>query len=55
MKPDAAAIDALTSFPFLGSPTTLTNLKSELSDYLAKAVDVAPDVGTLDWWEKAQE
>ena len=41
IRSDAAATDALTSFRFFSSPMTLTNLKSELPDYLAKAADVS--------------
>ena len=49
--PDAAAFGSLASFPFSSSPMTLTNLKSELIDYLAKAADVSQDVGVLEWWK----
>ena len=34
---------------------TLTNLKSELPAYLAKAADVSPDVGVLEWWKQHKD
>ena len=53
LKPDAAAVDTLASFPFLNT-RVLNDLKSELPDYLAKADDVAMDVTTTDWWKRHQ-
>ncbi len=52
MKPDASAIDALAKFPFLNDPTTLSHLKTELPDYLAKATDVSGDMAPLEWWDR---
>ena len=52
MRPTAAEIDSLGSFPFFSS-IILQNLKAELSLYLAKAssVTVSPNFDTLMWWQ----
>ena len=44
--PTAASVDELKAFPFLDDPTILTNLKSELSVYLATAAGVTPSTVT---------
>ena len=52
MRPTAAEIDSLGSFPFFSS-IILQNLKAELSLHLAKAssVTVSPEFDTLMWWQ----
>ena len=52
MQPDANAIDALSAFPFLNDTSTLSNLKTELPDYLVKAADASAEMAPLDWWER---
>ena len=51
--PTAASVDELKAFPFLDDPTILTNLKSELSVYLATAAGVTPSTVTdaVLWWK----
>ena len=49
-QPDANAIDALAAFPFLNNSMTLSQLKTELPDYLVKAADVSVDMALLEWW-----
>ena len=53
LKPTATDIDALSSFPFLQSQT-ISDLKSELPQYLAAAEDVSSKVNPVEWW-KAHE
>ena len=53
MKPDAASVDQLMSFPFVTSEK-IVNLKSELPKYLAKCEDVDETYDVLQWW-KSQE
>ena len=50
LKPDAEAIDSVRAFPFLAKPSVLGGLKSELPNYLAKAMDMDPDTNALQWW-----
>ena len=40
IRPDANAIDLLKAFPFLNFSAIIAGLKSELSDYLARAAGV---------------
>ena len=49
MQPDANAIDGLVAFPFLNDPDTLSLLKTELPDYMAKATDVSFEMEPLEW------
>lgn len=51
MKPVASDVDILSAFPFLNDSVTISNLKSELPSYLAKASDVSPDFDMLEWWK----
>ena len=53
MKPDAASVDQLISFPFVTSEKII-NLKSELPKYLAKCEDLNETYDVLQWW-KSQE
>ena len=50
VKPDAEAIDSVRAFPFLAKPSVLGGLKSELPNYLAKAMDMDPNTNALQWW-----
>ena len=50
LKPDAAAVDSLQTFPFLKSPT-LANLKAKLPSYLVKAADTDLSTDILLWWK----
>ena len=52
-QPTAASVDELKVFPFLNDPNILTNLKSELSVYLATAAGVTPFTVTeaVTWWK----
>ena len=52
-QPTAASVDELKVFPFLNDPNILTNLKSELSVYLATAARVTPSTVTeaVTWWK----
>ena len=52
MKPVACDVDTLSAFPFLNDSVTISNLKSELPSYLAKASDVSPDFDMLEWWKR---
>ena len=54
MKPTAADIDQLKSFPFMDKAPLLHDLKAELSSYLAAASSARPAT-TLEWWESHQE
>ena len=54
MKPVAANVDDLSSFPFLNDDATLSSLKKELPTYLAKAEDVSDGVDLLQWWKNAE-
>ena len=49
IRPSAESVDSLSVFPFFDG-LTLSNLKTELPLYLAKAIDVAPMVCPLQWW-----
>ena len=51
MEPNANAIDSLAVFLFFTSPI-LSNLMSELPEYLVKAADASSRVCTIEWWEK---
>ena len=46
MKPDITIVNTLRNFTFLNSQSILDDLKSEFTQYVAKAVDV----DTLLWW-----
>lgn len=52
-QPTAATVDELKVFPFLNHPDVITNLKSELSVYLATAAGVARATVTeaVTWWK----
>ena len=50
MKPDCAAVDSLSAFPFLEN-TTLVSLKSELPQYMSAAEDVDPTYSPLEFWK----
>lgn len=52
MKPVAADVDILLALPFLSDSATIANLKMELPAYLAKVIDISPQVDALDWWEQ---
>ena len=54
MKPTAADVDQLKSFPFLDKAPLLHDLKAELSSYLATASSARPAT-TLEWWESHHE
>ena len=47
--PDCNAINSFTPFPFFDSDT-ISHVKDELSDYIAKAADVSAETDTLEWW-----
>ena len=48
LKPDAAAVDSLQSFPFF-EESVIAALKSELPSYLAKAADIDAGFDQLVW------
>ena len=50
MNLDAAVIDCLGVVPFFDA-STIANLKTELPQYLAKAMDVSPDYDLLQFWK----
>ncbi len=50
MQPDCAAVDSLSSLPFLDA-NTLGNLKSELPQYIAAVEDLNPSYNALDFWK----
>jgi len=52
IQPNADAINALKSFPFLNSKTILDGLKGELPSYLAKVSDIDPSIDILQWWKQ---
>ena len=52
IQPDADAINALKSFPFLNSKTILDGLKEELPSYFAKVTDIDPSIDILQWWNQ---
>ena len=52
IQPNADAINALKSFPFLNSKTILDGLKEELPSYLAKVTDIDPSIDILQWWNQ---
>ena len=52
IQPDANAIDALAAFPLLNNSVTLSQLKTELPDYLVKAANVSVDMALLEWWDR---
>ena len=54
IRPDSNAINNFTSFPFF-DPDTISHLKDELPDYLAKAADVSAEMDTLEWWRRHEE
>ena len=51
IRPDSNAINSFTSFPFF-DPDTISHLKDELPDYLAKVADVSAEMATLEWWRR---
>lgn len=51
LKPASSDLDSLSVFPFLNSEAT-EGLKSELSNYLAAAEDVSPQIDPLEWWKR---
>ena len=55
LKPTAANIDALKSFPFLNSEQEISDLKSELPRYLAAAEDVSPREDPIGWWKSHED
>ena len=52
IRPDANAIDSLKAFPFLNFPSIIAGLKSELSDYLARAAGMSSEVDAIQWWQQ---
>ena len=50
MNLDAAAIDCLGIVPFFEA-STIVDLKAELPQYLAKAIDISPDYDLLQFWK----
>ena len=53
IRPSALDLDALLCFPFLRS--SLSDLKSELSAYLAASEDVSPDLCPLEFWRRHKD
>jgi len=45
------ATSSLSAFPFF-SAEELEGLEAELTVYLVKATDVAPNLRCLDWWNQ---
>ena len=50
LNPNAGTVDSVQAFPFF-TPPLLTDLKSELQTYLAKAADVDAEFDPLEWWK----
>ena len=50
MKPDKTAVDSLFNLPFLRDLLTISNLKTELPSYLAKAMEISANFDILEWW-----
>ena len=56
LKPTAAEIDSLRSFPFLDAQHVIDNLKLELPEYIMAAADgVSMKVDPLQWWKEHEE
>ena len=53
MRPTANSIDDLAVFTFFNDPALLSQLKSELPEYLVKADDAA-DIAPLEWWDRQE-
>ena len=45
----------LSSFPFLQDPALISNLKSELTTYVAAVEDIDPEIDVLQWWKNHRE
>ena len=54
LRPTAATIDSLKSFPFIGDDL-INNLKTELPTYLTAADGTPRQVNCLEWWDHNKE
>ena len=52
IQPDAEAVNTVKAFPFLNSQAVLDGLKQELPIYLAKVIDLDPEIDILQWWHR---
>ena len=50
VQPDTDALNSPDILPFLNA-ITIAMLKEELPNYLAKAVDISPELSPLMWWK----